>query len=337
MNSPASRASCVRLQVSRLITAMLKIALLSALVISCSPKTNTSIRLGVNVWPGYEYLFLARKLGYYEEEGLNLQLVETGSLDDLRRAFERGKLDGMASSAIEVVQAAANTGRVAKIFMVPDFSNGADVIIAKTPIQRIADLKGKRVGLEMASLGQFMVARALQESGLSMADVVIVPMSQEEMLRGMAENQVDAVMTYPPVSVELLRRDDTKNIFSSADIPGEVMDVVTLSDDVLVADPSAPKKIIRAWQRALDYAAKNPDKAHRIAADREGISAEEFAEALGGVKLLSIKDQQELFADPHVIEQTLSLIKDIAVPVEQHGKLPKSSEFIYAKALMELK
>ena len=304
---------------------------------SCSRSSEQApIRLGINVWPGYEYLFLAEKKGYFEDEGVNIQLVETGSLDDLRRAFERGKLDGMAASVIEIVQAAANTGQAAKIFMIPDFSNGADVIIAKSPIQSIADLKGKRVGLEVASLGQFMVARALQIHNMSLDDIIIVPMSQEEMMRGMNSDQVDAIMTYPPVSVELLKNDNVISIFNSADIPGEVMDIVSLTPKIIKERPEAPKKILKAWQRALDFAIKNPTEAHQIAADREGITVNEFKEALSGIKLLSIEEQKALFANQKSIENVLAIVKEVALSEEQKSKAPKESEYIYSDALLSL-
>lgn len=312
--------------------------LLCLALFACSPaeKTSAPVRLGINVWPGYEYLFLAREKGFFADEGLNLKLVETGSLYDLRRAFERGKVDGMAASVIEVVQAAANSGRIAKIFMVPDFSNGADVIVARTPIQSVAELKGKRIGMELASLGQFMVARALQMNDLSLDDITVVPMSQEGMVRAVQDNQVDAVMAYPPVSVELLRRADMGVIFSSGDIPGEVMDVVALTPEILRQQPEVPQKILRVWQRALDFAAANPEEAHSIAANREGISAKEFAAALEGIKLLSIAEQRELLGDKIAIERILSAIMKVAVVESKRANLPPEGEFIYTEALMSL-
>ena len=305
------------------------VILLIALLIGCSRSPDVPIRLGVNVWPGYEYLFLAQELGYYEMEGVNIQLVETGSLDDLRSAFERGKIDGMASSVIEVVQAAANTGRVATIFMIPDYSNGADVIISNESVKDVGELRGKKVGLEVGSLGEFMVARALQDYDMSLQDIVVVPMSQEQMLQAMDEKQVDAVMTYPPVSVELAKNPKNSILFTSADIPGEVMDVVTLSREVIKKNPELPKKIINVWQRALTYAKENPERAHKISADREGITPEEFASALEGVKLLSFQEQKLLFENNSTIRNVLNLVKNVIIVEDQRKNIPKEEEFIF--------
>jgi NitT/TauT family transport system substrate-binding protein len=313
------------------------ILLMTALLSACTKKYEPPIRIGANAWPGYEYLFLAQQKGYYEAEGLNIKLIETGSLNDTRRAFERGKIDGMAATAIEVVQAAANSGRIAKIFMIPGFSNGSDVIIANKNISNAADLKGKRVGMEVASLGQYMVARSLQTQGLGLDDIVIVPMQQEEMVRAMDNNKIDAVMASPPISLEILKSDTYQVIFSSADIPGEIMDIVALAPEIIEKYPDAPAKILRAWQHTLDFANANPDEAFRLSSNREGISKQEFSEALQNVELLSIKKQKTLFSDGSSIEQILSLVKEIAITSEHQSSKLANAKLIDSTHLNSIK
>jgi NitT/TauT family transport system substrate-binding protein len=41
----------------------------------------------------------------------------------------------------------------------------------------------------------------------------------------------------------------------------------------------------------LDFASENPEEAYRIMAEREGITAKEFAEALRGMHILNKQDQ----------------------------------------------
>lgn len=304
---------------------------------SCSFDDKIPIRLGVNIWPGYEYLFLADTLGYYEDEGLVIQLVETNSLDDLRRAFERGKIDGMASTIVEVVQAAANSERLPKIFMVPDFSNGADVIVAANSINSIKELKGKKVGMALSSLGEYLVARALEKNGLSMADIIPVPMHQESMFKGMELGHVDAVMTYPPTSIKLANELNANTIFSSADIPDEIIDVVTLDASVIESRPDVPIKILRAWSRALEYAEKKPAEAHKMSAFHQGISVEEFKGLLSGIQLLSIKEQRRFLVEDHEsLTNVIHKVSSITVKKRDQKILPTAHDFIYSDAINAL-
>jgi Integrase core domain/NMT1-like family len=97
--------------------------------LGCAPEKSTSLRVGINPWPGYEFLYLAQEKGVYREEGLEVRLVEFSSLSDARRAYERGQINAIAATVIEVLQARDNSSRSPQIVQVTDYSNGADVIL----------------------------------------------------------------------------------------------------------------------------------------------------------------------------------------------------------------
>jgi len=56
------------------------------------------LRIGFNPWPGYEFIYLAKVKGFYEANDIDVKLVELNALGDVRRAFERGQIDIMAST-----------------------------------------------------------------------------------------------------------------------------------------------------------------------------------------------------------------------------------------------
>jgi ABC-type nitrate/sulfonate/bicarbonate transport system substrate-binding protein len=60
------------------------------------------LRVGINPAPGYELIFLAEEKGFFRDEGLAVRLVEFMCLADCRRAFERGQVDVIGSSAVTV-------------------------------------------------------------------------------------------------------------------------------------------------------------------------------------------------------------------------------------------
>ncbi len=57
-----------------------------AILGGCAEEPAPPIRIGTNPWPGYEFLHLADELGYFEEEGVEVRLVELTSNGDVRRA-----------------------------------------------------------------------------------------------------------------------------------------------------------------------------------------------------------------------------------------------------------
>lgn len=267
---------------------------MTALLLSlgCAPEQAASLRVGINPWPAYEFLYLAQEKGFYRDQGLDLRLVEFNSLSDARRAFERGQIDAIAATVIEVLQVRDNSARSPQIVQIVDYSNGADVILARPGITHAAGLRGARIGLELASLGVYLLTRCLEQNALSLTDVKLASMDQLSMEDAYQKGELDAVVTYPPTSTKLLRNSQVNTVFSSAQIPGEVIDVIAVEAAINSRRPADVAKLLRAYHRAVAYTREHPAEAYRIMAEREGITPDEFRAALsGGIQLLSASDQ----------------------------------------------
>ena len=274
-------------------SAMIVFALLAAWAgrqaLSPAPRP---LRIAINPWPGYEYATLARAKGFFEDEGLEVRLLELSGLGECVRAFEREQVDGFFGTVTEVLRSRDQSHRDAQIVMVADYSDGADVILARDGVATVGELRGRRIGIETGSLTAFILARALEQSGLAWTDVQIVHMAAMDMAAGLAEGKVDAVVTYPPLSLAIARAGTGREIFSTREIPGEVVDVLAFDASCLRERSDEVRAFIRAFHRAQEYAAANPVESMDIMAAREGITPEEFEAAIsGGVKLLGREDQ----------------------------------------------
>lgn len=304
------------------------------LLAACTKPSDTPIKIGINTWPGYEFLFLAEQQGIFKEVDANIKLVHLSTLTDAERAFINGRVDGIASTLIEVVQSHFLGPNPIKVVMIPDYSNGGDVIVAHNSIKSVADLKGKSVGCEVSSLGIFVLARALAKAGLELDDVNLVNTAQTDWQTLIQKGKVEAFVSYPPYSIEMLRNDNYHQIFSSAEIPFEIMDSVALSDEALKQDPQIVDKLMQAWTKALDYARDNPQQAYKIMADREGISTEEFQAALSDLIILDTNQQKELFRDTSKIEKSLQQVCETLVDVNAiSGNCEEVASLIYRPKL----
>ncbi len=264
---------------------------------ACSPSAQQSeIRIGINAWPGYELVHLAAVKGFFGEEGLNVRLVEFDSLADAGRSYRVGQIDGLATTMVEVIMIRDDSERDLRVTRIFDVSDGADVIIAPRSIGSMADLRGLPIGVELQSLGTFMLGRALELNGMQFSDVKPVSSDQTTMEEILRAGDLSAVVTYPPVAVKLLENPNFHAIFSSAQIPGEVVDVLALDSSLLrgVRPPAAA--INRALDKAWAYYLANKEESIRIMAAREGITPAEFAETLsGGIHLYSPAESAAFF------------------------------------------
>ena len=284
---------------------------------SCSPPKEGPIRIGINPWPGYEFLYLAQEKGFYQQAGIDVRIVEFSSLGDVRRAYEQGLIDAMGCTLFEVVLAKYHSHRNPKIISVADFSRGSDVILTHSEINNVKALRGKRIGVEYASIGVYMLSRALSLHNLRLEDVQMIPMSQLHQEQGFLNQEIDAVVTYPPVLNRLLRTNNTHVVFSSADIPGEVIDTLIFDAQVISKRRTEIEKIITIWQQAVHFTTQHPDESYAIMAAREHITPQEYRKSLAGLEILSLPRQLDLLKELKTLQKAISEVISVLQQTQQ--------------------
>ncbi|HCA95639.1 MAG TPA: hypothetical protein DEP38_13620, partial [Cyanobacteria bacterium UBA9226] len=260
------------------------------IISSCTQESLAPLRIATNLWPGYEPLHLARDLGYYGDTPI--QIVEYASNTERVRAFRNGDVE-MTSASLNTVLEIAETNPDTRIFLIVDFSDGADGIVAKPEIKNLQSLKGRKVGLESSTLGLFLLTRGLEKVGLSLQDVKTIPLEIPQQEEAFRKNSVDAVVTYGPPRSNLLAS-GAKSIFDTSQIPGEVVDTLIGNADLVNTHATQMKVLLTAWFKALDYINKNPEDASRRMAQRQGVTTEQFKKTLNGVRLLNLEENQQL-------------------------------------------
>lgn len=299
--------------------------LLSLILLGCTPVKEPKVKIAINPWPGYEFLYLAEQKGIFSQVNLNIELIQTSTLSDAQRAYLNGYVDGFTSTLIEVVQVEPLGGKPVKLVLLPDYSNGGDVIISDKTISGVQQLKGKKIGCEVSSLGIYVLQRALMKQNLTIADVTVINIEQANGQIALTNGDIDAYVTYPPYSVEALRNPKYHQIFSTKEIPNEVLDTVAVSAKKVQDIPNFIKKLQQAWQLALTYHQKYPEEANAIMAKREQIKVEEFSAVLSDLKVLNSKEQQEIFAKP---EQLLMLASSVCNTLIAVGSIESNCSHI---------
>jgi NitT/TauT family transport system substrate-binding protein len=250
------------------------------------------LRIGLNIWPGYEFIILAEQLGYYQDEGVEVKIIDFSSLGDARRSFERGQIDGLGTTAVEVMLAGEASPDPLKIVNIVDYSDGADVILARPGFPDLASLKGRKVGVELGSLCVYVLARGLEQAGLSLADIVAVSKDQASLEADLRAGLLDAVVTYPPTSLAILKDPAFQTVFSTKKTPREVVDVLAFGEKVITERPKDVAAVLRAFNRAQDYYVSHKNEALKIMSKREGITPEELELALtDGLRVVTAGEQ----------------------------------------------
>jgi NitT/TauT family transport system substrate-binding protein len=90
---------------------------LAFLLPGCDSEREPPLRIGTNVWPGYEPLYLARDLGHYNETPVNL--IEFTSASSVIHALRNGMIEG-ATLTLDEVLTLLSDGFDLKVILAPD-------------------------------------------------------------------------------------------------------------------------------------------------------------------------------------------------------------------------
>jgi NitT/TauT family transport system substrate-binding protein len=277
-------------KICNLVLLTILVLLLAACSATATPEP-ISIKVGWGSWPGLYPLFVAEDKGLYTKYGLQVEHKTYGDLSEILKDLQNHKLDmGFATINDALTLDSRNPGEF-KVVMATDYSNGADAVIARPEITNIADLRGKRIGLGIGTFGELLVRQMLKANNMTVNDVILVNIDTSQ-VPDIIPSLIDAGQTFDPFITHGLDKGN-KLLFSSADTPGLIADVVIFRKDFVEQHPEAVRSSIKVWFEAQDYWQAHPDESNEIIAKATGFKPSEIS--TNGIKLLNLEGNSQAF------------------------------------------
>lgn len=277
----------------------------------------------ISSWPGYEYVYLASKLGLDAKNHLDISLVQYADPQAIVHAYLRGELSVAQLTTVEVIDLCSRApARCPTIVLVLDESRGGDQLMLRRGLSGLSELRGKRVGVTPSTLGPYVLSRALDHAGLSLQDVNVRNLNLDAMPDALAQGTIDAAAIFPPFSTIAQHKAGARTVFDSRQIPGEVFDVLAVEPGFLGEHQDQIVALVRAWQAAHHAAAADPARAMTLMAKREQISVEEFRQAESGLVYFSLEQQQAMLAEGGLIARNIGAVHRVQ---RRLGLVPEGS------------
>ena len=273
--------------------------------------SQSRLSVAITSWPGYEYLYLAEQRRLGQRYGLDLRVRQYNSLEDQRFAYGRGEVEVIATTLPDAVAICQEVPkRCPELFLVIDESHGADVIISKSDIGDVRGLVGQTVGLERTVLAEYLLLRAFETKQVPFDQVRFMHEGPSALVSALSEGKVAGIVTYPPHS-NLLREDSLYRVlFSSAQIPGEIVDVLAVNPAFAKGHPGMIRALVRTWWAAQALARAEPTSSQALMAKREQVSPAEFVASERGIRYLGPADQAEMLAPTGSVARVLARMAD---------------------------
>lgn len=197
--------------------------------------------------------------GFFKEEGLDVEFIST-----------QNPVPGLTSKDIDIAdlattQAIVAAGKGAPLKIVSSMfrTKGAFYLIARPEIQKIEDLKGKKVGAAVFGSGLDVYTQViLKKHGLSKNDVTLIANGvNDAAFASLTSGQVDATIIHEPfVSLAELSGKATLLAKGWDYLPNFHTGVLVSQNDFIAKHPDAVEKLLRAYFKSQEYAKSHLDE-----------------------------------------------------------------------------
>ncbi len=220
--------------------------------------------------------FAAQELGYFEEEGLEVEIIPSGGDIVPQDALANGDVDyaiAWVPKVLGSIEQGANLTEIAQIFQ---RSGTLQVSWADSGIDSVADFEGKKIG-SWGFGNEWEIFAAMADEGLDATTVQII--TQDFNMNAFLQGDIDAAqaMTYNeyaqllettnPDTGELYQPEDF-NVMNYEDTEGAMLqDAIWADTERLESDEEyqdTTVKFLKAVIKGWIYAAENPEEVSEI-------------------------------------------------------------------------
>ncbi len=242
--------------------AKLRVAILMAAALAtaaCSggqdaaPK-RTEFNIGWSIYAGWMPWPYAQKAGivkkWADKYGLKINIVQVNDYVESVNQYTAGKLDGVTVTNMDALTIPAAGGKDTSAIIIGDYSDGNDGVVLKNA-GGLADIKGRTVYLVELSVSHYLLARGLSTVGLQLSDVKTMNTGDADIVGAFSNPAATAAVTWNPQLTELTKAPGAKLVFSSHEIPGEILDLLAVDTATLKANPNLGKALTGIWYETI--------------------------------------------------------------------------------------
>lgn len=217
---------------------------------------------------GYPFATLPLALGYFAEEGLEVEVVPGTSSAGTIQLLVSGRVQvGVVVTDPAVIQRAKSGLKVKSFYAVSRRNGFAMAVLSDSPIKSFADLKGKKLGsADMGSGANVYVDARLIQAGLSPDAVSQINVGYgAPAFEALTTGKIDALATFSGQTARFTNAGYSFRLLPKAGFEDKMYSYnLYATDEYIAAHPEVLEKIGRATAKATVFMKANPEAAVRI-------------------------------------------------------------------------
>lgn len=239
-------------------------------------------------------LAYARREGILERElakvNAKIEWVSAfGAFSANFEAMNTGAINASGGAISPIVGALAHNLKF-KVFAISDPSaqlQAGIVVPGDSSIRSVKDLVGKRVAVNLAAHGDYILLKALTNEGIPIDSVNRVSIQPPDAAAAFATGKIDAWATFG-VFFNTAVRNGARILVREADVGSDDVNVHAASVEVLEKNPAAFQKFIQVVNDLVDLAHQYPERFQNVFTDKgpTAVSGDELRLAVGTTRIL---------------------------------------------------
>ena len=298
--------------------------------------SGTPFTVAYNQWIGFAGIFMAQEQGLFKKAGLDVQFKQFAGPADGTPPLIAGQLDADLTTADTpiLLSRESNDNKLHNVMLV-DTSHGADGVVAQKGFKTLKDLKGKTIAVTKGQCNELLLLRGLEKSGMTEQDVTITNMDADAGGAAVLAGKVPAAVTWEPW-LSKAKANGGSIVFSSAETPNLLLDVLTVSDKTLKEKPADVRAFVAVCLKGNEMAAKDPQAAAKVAQKYLGTTPAEALAMLKKVSIYGVADNARLIgteATPGVVAKSSADIANFFVKQKVMSEAPAKTNLFTSEYL----
>lgn len=217
-----------------------------------------------------------RKFGWLEEavaeKGTTVEWVLSAGSNKANEFLRSEAVDFGSTAGAAALLAKANGSPIETVYIYSKPEWAALVVAKDSPIQTVAELKGKKIAATKGTDPYFFLLRSLHENNLSAADVEIVNLQHADGRTALERGDVDAWAGLDPFMAQTELEQGSRLIYRNIDFNS--YGFLNARTEFLEQHGDYVEIVLAQYERARQWILDNPDEAAQILADEAKLSLE---------------------------------------------------------------
>jgi NitT/TauT family transport system substrate-binding protein len=211
---------------------------------------------------------VADQNGFFDEVGVQVELVPVKSAQERDTLMQTGQIDGMLTDLLSPVLFNQNEAQIKTVRTARQVYPGSPLFrLLAAPgsdVRTAADLAGVEIGSAQNTVIEYITDRMLEAAGLSPDQIVTqevsaIPVRFELLVNG----EIPAATLPDPLASGAIAAGAVP-VVDDTSVPELSQSILAFGTESLKTKPEAVRKFLKAWEMAVEELNANPDRYHDL-------------------------------------------------------------------------